>query len=95
MASESDPFNASERGEQAPLLGNSHRPVDEDERPLSPKPQHEKATRSGYVWRVVWAILAIFVLAVFIKGWIDAEETDVRCSPESASLPASSANYWC
>lgn len=81
MASDTDPFNASERGEQAPLLGGSQRPLLEDERPISPKPQHEEATRGRYEWKIVWAFLAIFVLAIFIKGWIGAKDTDVRCFP--------------
>ncbi|KAH7122011.1 mitochondrial carrier domain-containing protein [Dactylonectria estremocensis] len=76
MASDTDPFNASERGEQAPLLGDSQRPLVEGERPVSPKPQHEDATRGRYAWKIVWAVLTIFVLAVFIKGWIDAKDTD-------------------
>ncbi|KAH8669421.1 mitochondrial carrier domain-containing protein [Ilyonectria robusta] len=81
MASDTDPFNASERGEQEPLLGASQRPLLEDERPVSPKPQHEEATRDQSAWKrsawkIVWAVLAIFVLAIFIKGWIDAKDTD-------------------
>lgn len=86
MASNTDPVNASERGEREPLLGDSQRPLLEDERPISPKPQHEEATtgRSAWKtspWKIVWAVLAIFVLAIFIKGWIDAKDTDVRCFP--------------
>lgn len=86
MASDTDPFNASERGEQEPLLGASQRPLLEDERPVSPKPQHEEATRDQSAWKrsawkIVWAVLAIFVLAIFIKGWIDAKDTDVRGFP--------------
>lgn len=34
-------------------------------------------TTSWWLWRAFWAVLAIFVLAVFIKGWIDAKDTNV------------------
>ena len=58
--------------EQTPLL-NDHLSnhsfedqVGDDSERVEPK------SISWYVWRVFWAIVAILVLALFIKGWVDA-----------------------
>ncbi|KAK7753179.1 hypothetical protein SLS62_004912 [Diatrype stigma] len=54
-------------------------PRDEHEQAalLEPPPEKRQRTRSWWAWRVFWAILAAAVLAVFIKGWIDADNTQV------------------
>ncbi|EXF81404.1 hypothetical protein CFIO01_01066 [Colletotrichum fioriniae PJ7] len=38
--------------------------------------EKKERTTSWWLWRAFWAVLAIFVLAVFIKGWIDAKDTN-------------------
>lgn len=77
--------------EQTPLLQNEERPssaqdLDEHEQAalLDPSPDHHepaepaaKRTKSWWAWRIFWTIAAALVLAVFIKGWIDAGDTDV------------------
>lgn len=47
---------------------------------IAPSPDEEekpKRTTGWWLWRGFWAVLAIFVLAVFIKGWVDAKDTNV------------------
>ncbi|TDZ19331.1 Mitochondrial RNA-splicing protein MRS4 [Colletotrichum orbiculare MAFF 240422] len=46
---------------------------------IAPNPEEEekpKRTAGWWLWRGFWAILAILILAVFIKGWIDAKDTN-------------------
>jgi hypothetical protein len=33
-----------------------------------------------YAWRAVFVVVAILVVAVFVKGWIDADDVDVSAS---------------
>lgn len=75
-----------QQSEQTPLLENgdgrgspSPLPRDEHEQAalLEPPPEKQQRTRSWWAWRIFWAILAAAVLAVFIKGWIDADNTQV------------------
>ena len=62
--------------EQTPLL-NDHQSIEE---PRHDEIRLDKKKTSWYVWRVMWAILVALVLAVFIKGWIDAgADVDVNC----------------
>ncbi|CAE6486541.1 unnamed protein product, partial [Rhizoctonia solani] len=39
---------------------------------LEPEPR----TKSWYAWRISWTVLGVFVLGVFIKGWIDADDVE-------------------
>ncbi|KAL3421165.1 hypothetical protein PVAG01_07609 [Phlyctema vagabunda] len=69
MASNTDPESQVHNNEQAPLLGDhrsDHQPDEVDQEEPQKKPT------SWYVWRAFWAVLAVLVLAVFIKGWVDA-----------------------
>ncbi|KAK8867604.1 mitochondrial carrier domain-containing protein [Apiospora arundinis] len=45
---------------------------------LEPQPHESprQRTRSWWFWRILWAVLAALVLAVFIKGWIDAKDVE-------------------
>ncbi|KAK8080910.1 hypothetical protein PG997_008728 [Apiospora hydei] len=45
---------------------------------LEPQPQEppRKRTRAWWFWRILWTVLAALVLAVFIKGWVDAKDVD-------------------
>lgn len=67
--------------EETPLLAAAHddgRDEHEQDALLEPEPQSEsKRTRSWWFWRILWAVLGALVLAVFIKGWIDAKDVDV------------------
>lgn len=35
--------------------------------------ENEKRSARWYLWRIFWVIAAALVLAVFVKGWIDAD----------------------
>ena len=59
--------------ERAPLLDREAQ-VEAGE--AQPSPQKER-TRSSIVWKAVWTVLGVLVLAVFIKGFIDADDVDV------------------
>lgn len=39
--------------------------------------EKKKRTAGWWLWRAFWAILAILFLALFIKGWVDAKDTNV------------------
>jgi hypothetical protein len=60
--------------EQTPLLidsGSDGQPKHVEEPP--------EVVRGSLAWRVAWAIFAVLVIALFVKGWIDAgSDTDVR-----------------
>ncbi|GJC93241.1 hypothetical protein ColKHC_02067 [Colletotrichum higginsianum] len=53
-----------EDAEQVPLIA----PQDGEET--------KKRTTGWWLWRAFWAVLAIFFLAIFIKGWVDAKDTN-------------------
>ncbi|KAI6755531.1 hypothetical protein HG531_004637 [Fusarium graminearum] len=79
MSSRSDPEAPARNDEQTPLLRDQHietEQVGNNESEIVPAPTPEKRTRSWYAWRIFWTILVIVVLAVFIKGWIDSDETE-------------------
>lgn len=80
MSSRSDPEAPARNDEQTPLLRDQHIETEQagnTESEIVPAPTPEKRTRSWYAWRIFWTILVIVVLAVFIKGWIDSDETEV------------------
>ncbi|KAJ4408878.1 hypothetical protein N0V82_009608 [Gnomoniopsis sp. IMI 355080] len=43
---------------------------------LEPPQSEAKRTKSWWFWRILWTVLAILVLAFFIKGWIDADDVE-------------------
>jgi hypothetical protein len=67
--------------ERAPLLRPEAARHDTDASPESDVSSEEpsKATSRTwyYVWRGVLIVFAILVIAVFIKGWIEADDVDV------------------
>lgn len=66
--------------EHTPLLASQHeegRDEHEEASLLEPPQNESKRTKVWWFWRVLWAVLAALLLAVFIKGWIDAEDVDV------------------
>ncbi|CAM1510682.1 Fc.00g010170.m01.CDS01 [Cosmosporella sp. VM-42] len=78
MASENNPENRHSSTEQTPLLGDRPTQIEDGESPTEPEPAPEKRRRSKswYAWRIFWTLLAIVVVTVFVKGWIDADETE-------------------
>ena len=73
MSSRVDPETHVRTDEQTPLLADQHAVTEHAET----EPTPEKRPKSWYARRIFWAILAIVILAVFIKGWIDSDETEV------------------
>lgn len=87
MAANGDDEDQAIASEQTPLLdGGSQaaqgQTADDDERP-DPKTEEARGhAASWYLWRIFWAVVAALILAVFIKGWIDAgADGDVRARP--------------
>jgi hypothetical protein len=72
MAHDGDPENQTniESNEQTPLLDDHQSDQGPDEDPDQKGP--EKKLASWYIWRTFWAIVGALILAVFIKGWVDA-----------------------
>lgn len=62
--------------ETRPLLGET-RPLLGD-RPEEEQDEREPATRGKkwYAWRIFWGLLVVIIVAVFVKGWIDADDTE-------------------
>lgn len=66
--------------EETPLLAAAHdegRDEHEQAALLEPQESESKRTRSWWFWRILWTVLGALVLAVFIKGWVDAKDVDV------------------
>ncbi|KAF5976039.1 hypothetical protein FCOIX_7293 [Fusarium coicis] len=77
MTTQVDPEAVARSTEQTPLLADQPSPeINEADNEPDAEPTPEKRPRSWYAWRIFWAVLATVVLAVFIKGWIDADETE-------------------
>jgi uncharacterized membrane protein YraQ (UPF0718 family) len=77
MSTQSDPEAHIRSDEQTPLLAEQHAETEQAGTEPEIEPTPEKRAKSWYAWRIFWAVLAIVVLAVFIKGWIDSDETEV------------------
>jgi len=81
MSPERDMERGRATDQRAPLLGNEG--VRERTRTPSARgdateePEKEVLKTWYYVWRGTLALLAILLIAVFIKGWIDADDVDV------------------
>ncbi len=85
MASDGDAENQRNNNEQTPLLDEQQSDQQTDQSCDEPK---QKKQASWYIWRAFWAIVAALVLAVFIRGWIDAGG-DVEVGVTSSYLSAS------
>ena len=72
---EVDSENQTPSNEETPLLNNE---LSNEEGEPDPKGTEPKQA-SWWIWRIFWVIVATLVLAVFIKGWIDAG-SDVNVS---------------
>jgi hypothetical protein len=68
--------------ERAPLLAPEAARHDADAFPEhdDPSDQPSKTTAKTwyYVWRGVLIVFAILIIAVFIKGWMEADDVDVH-----------------
>lgn len=79
-----DVENQANVDEETPLLESpqSDSPSDEPE-----QKDNEPKQASWYIWRALWAIIAILIFVVFIKGWIDAG-SDVNVCTRTRYLQA-------
>jgi hypothetical protein len=81
MPSQRDLEGGTTPDERAPLLGpEAVRRDDEailERDDASEEPSKAASKTWYYVWRGVLILLAILVVAVFIKGWIEADDVDV------------------
>lgn len=60
---------------------------DETEEALEDEPGSHPRTKIWWLWRILWFIVAAIAIAVFVKGWIDAGDTDVRETNERFDIP--------
>jgi hypothetical protein len=80
MATRSDIEHGSAPGEREPLLapqqseGDATASLEDDS---APEPQSEASKRREYGWRGFWIVVAILIVAVFVKGWIESDDVDV------------------
>jgi len=82
MAFRPDDEAGTKPDERAPLLGNESARHDAEAQDINDEaspgePAAVARNWQWYAWRGFWAVLAILVLAVFIKGWVDSEDVDV------------------
>jgi hypothetical protein len=70
--------------ERAPLLAHDdvHYVTDDPLSEGDPTLNSQKATSKKwqYAWRVFFVLVTILVVAVFVKGWIDADDVNVSAS---------------
>ncbi|KAI8935616.1 hypothetical protein NX059_007145 [Plenodomus lindquistii] len=66
--------------EHAPLLGAARVRRDSDARSTSGESQIDEpkdvSRNRNYAWRAFWILAAILLIAVFVKGWIDADDVN-------------------
>lgn len=77
----SDPESSRGTTEHTPLLGDRPPNVEGEGSESGPEAEptpEEKTPRRRYAWRIFWILLLLIVIGVFVKGWIDADETDVN-----------------
>lgn len=80
MASRRDMEHGPSLGEREPLLGLQQSegdvtaPLRDDS---APEPQSEASKRREYGWRGFWIVVAILLVAVFVKGWVESDDVDV------------------
>lgn len=93
MAAQIDPESLQGSTEQTPLLADqpSDSARDEADNEAEPEPTPERRPKSWYAWRIFWALLAIAILSVFIKGWVDSDSKEVSICrvPENDPLTRS------
>lgn len=96
MAGEDDSHKQPATDEETPLLVEQRADIEEGHQSAVPdengeEPESEPTppkTRSWYLWRLLWTILGALILALFIKGWVDAGgDVDVGFSYWKISWP--------
>lgn len=70
--------------ERSPLLGHdepqySTNAASSEDADVAPKEQGKPPSPWRYAFYALWAFLAIVIIALFVKGWIDADDVDVCC----------------
>jgi hypothetical protein len=92
MASHHEAEVTSVPDERAPLLAHQEarldaHPATETEDVADIEPEKTASRTWHYIWRGFWVIFAIFVIAVFVKGWIEADDVNVSLTrPLYASI---------
>jgi hypothetical protein len=80
MVVTNDPEAASTPHEQDPLLQDDHTSdrsaTSSDDESLPPP-----SSKWRYIWWAVSVVLGTSIVALFIKGWIDADDSDVSLGP--------------
>lgn len=87
MASHRDVETGPVPDERAPLLGQQRPEQNQSTSPedeASPKPQSEASKRREYGWRGFWIVVTILIVAIFVKGWIEADDVDVSHTANTA-----------
>jgi hypothetical protein len=72
------PPHAIEEDQEVAAPEDRQSPRDEHEEAALLEPPPQRRSKWWYAWRIFWVILGALVLALFIKGWIDADDTNVR-----------------
>lgn len=76
MPQDIEPLRRERVDEETPLLVDLERQNNDEE--VDTK-SGETSDRSWYAWRIFWFLVALLVLGVFVKGWIDAgSDVNVR-----------------
>ena len=88
-ADERAPLLVPQRNEEASATASS-----EDDEEVTPKPESEASRRRAYGWRGFWIVVAILIIAVFVKGWIEADDVDVSNSVKPCSLDTRLTNGY-
>ncbi|KAI4618305.1 uncharacterized protein J4E87_007973 [Alternaria ethzedia] len=80
MPSQRDLEGGSVLDERAPLLSHDaarqHTPTPSESDEIIDQPEKAASKTWYYIWRGILAVFAILVVAVFIKGWIEADDVD-------------------
>ena len=81
-------------------ISNEQTPLLIDQNTIEEANQDEieagRNSTSWYAWRILWAIVVALVLAVFIKGWIDAgADVDVCLSHSTLFIMDVSVSLTC
>lgn len=71
-----------EADERAPLLANDNVQYDaatpQEEEDATLEPEKPSSRTWHYVCRAFWCLLTLLMIAIFVKGWIDADDVNVR-----------------
>ena len=81
MTSRNDVENRPAPDERAPLLaheaGRDHSRAPSENSHVSSEPPKATSRTWRYCWRAFWIVFVVLIIAVFVKGWISADDVDV------------------